>query len=131
VVESRFLGNRFSSQGEVGHIVDFSIFFLFFSYYPMVTSNIVLPKLISINLFYWSKHMQPIFITKDLWELVIDGYIMPFVDEFKSLSVDDKKYLKELINKDNEAISLIGSAIEESVFLRISFVDHPNRHRIS
>jgi hypothetical protein len=87
VVESRFLGNSFSSLGEVGHFVDFSIFFLSLSYYTMVTSNIVLPKLTSINLFYWRKHMQPIFITKDLWELVIDGYIISFVDEFKSLSV--------------------------------------------
>jgi hypothetical protein len=52
----------------------------------MATSNIVLPKLLGTNYFYWSKLMQPIFITKDLWELVIDGYAMPFVDEFKALS---------------------------------------------
>jgi len=47
---------------------------------------------------------------------------MPLVDEFKVLSVDDKKSLKELIKKDNEALSLIGSAVEESIFPRISVV---------
>jgi len=60
--------------------------------------------------------MQPIFITKDLWELVIDGYAMPSTNEFKALSDDDNKSLEELIKKDNEALSLIGSAIEESIF---------------
>jgi hypothetical protein len=89
----------------------------------MTTSHIVLPKLLGTNYFYWSKHMQPIFITKYLWELVINGYAMPFADEFKALSDDDKKSLKELIKKDNEALSLIGSAIEESIFLRISVLE--------
>ena len=56
--------------------------------------------------------MQPIFIIKDLSELVTSGCDMPFADEFKSLIVDDKKSLKELIKKDNEALSLIGSAVE-------------------
>ena len=56
--------------------------------------------------------MQPIFITKYLWELVTDGYTMPSLDEFKALSDDEKKSLKELIKKDNEALSLIGSALE-------------------
>ena len=64
--------------------------------------------------------MQPIFITKDLWELVIDGKTMPSPDEFKALSDDEKKSLKELIKKDNEALSLKGSALEESIFPRIS-----------
>ena len=64
--------------------------------------------------------MQPIFITKDLWELVTDGYTMPLPDEFKELSDDEKKDLKELIKKDNETLSLIGSAFEESIFPRIS-----------
>jgi hypothetical protein len=41
---------------------------------------------------------------------------MPYVDEFKALSGDDKKSLKELMKKDNEALSLIGSAIVESIF---------------
>jgi len=64
--------------------------------------------------------MQPIFITKDLWELVTDGYTMPSPDEFKALSDDEKKSLKELIKNDNEALSLIGNALEESIFPRTS-----------
>lgn len=44
---------------------------------------------------------------------------MPSRDEFKASSDDEKKSLKELIKKDNEALSLIGSALEESIFLRI------------
>ena len=64
--------------------------------------------------------MQPIFITKGLWEIVIDGYIMPSADEFKTLNDDDKKALKEIIKKDNESLSLIGSSIEESIFTRIN-----------
>jgi hypothetical protein len=67
--------------------------------------------------------MQPILITKDIWELVIDGYTMPSTNKFKSLSVDDKKFLKELIKKDNEALYPIGSAIEESIFMRINDVE--------
>ena len=63
--------------------------------------------------------MQPIFITKDLWELVIDGYTMPSNDEFKTLGDDGNKFLKEIIKKDNEALSLIGSVIEDSIFTRI------------
>lgn len=64
--------------------------------------------------------MQPIFITKDLWELVTDGYNMPSPNEFKASSDDEKKSLKELIKKDNEALSLKGNALEESIFPRIS-----------
>ena len=45
---------------------------------------------------------------------------MPSIDEFKALSAYDKKSLKELIKKDNEALSLIGSAIDESIFPRIN-----------
>jgi hypothetical protein len=86
----------------------------------MATSNIVLPKRVGTNYLYWSKRMQPIFITKDLWELVIDGYTMPSVDEFKTLSDDDKKLLKEIVKKYNEALSLIGGAVEESIFTRIN-----------
>jgi hypothetical protein len=67
--------------------------------------------------------MQPIFITKDLWELVIDGYTMPSTDEFKTLSDNDKKVLKKIIKKDNEALSLIGSAVEESIFTRINVAE--------
>ena len=66
---------------------------------------------------------QPIFITKDLCKLVIDGYVMPSNEEFKALNVDDKKSLKELIKKDNEVLSLIGSAVEESIFPRISVAE--------
>jgi hypothetical protein len=33
---------------------------------------------------------------------------------------DDKKYLKEIIKKDNQALSLIGSAVEEYIFTRIN-----------
>jgi hypothetical protein len=43
--------------------------------------------------------MQPIFRIKDLWEPVIDGYVMPSIDEFKKLSDNDKESLKELIKK--------------------------------
>jgi hypothetical protein len=78
----------------------------------MAKNNIVLPKRVGTNYLYWRKHMQPIFITKDLWELVIDGYTMPSTDEFKTLSDDDKKLLKEIVKKYNEALSLIGSTIE-------------------
>ena len=64
--------------------------------------------------------MQPIFITKDLWELVIDGYTMLSADEFKTLSDVYKKTLKKIIKKDNEALSLIGSVVEESIFTIIN-----------
>ena len=64
--------------------------------------------------------MQPIFITKDLWELVIDGYTMPSADEFKTLSDDDKKSLKEIIKKYYETLSIIGSVVEKSIFTRIN-----------
>lgn len=47
---------------------------------------------------------------------------MPSLDEFKALSDDDKKSLKELIKKYNEAISLISSVVQESIFLRTSGV---------
>jgi hypothetical protein len=80
----------------------------------------VLPKLVGTNYFYWRKHMQSIFITKDLWEIVINGYTMPSADEFKTLSDDDKKSLKEIIKKDNEALSLIRSIVQESIFTRIN-----------
>jgi hypothetical protein len=85
----------------------------------MATNNIVLPKRFGTNYFYWRKHMQPIFITKYLWEIVIDGYTMPFTEEFKTLSDNDNKCLREIIKKYNEALSLIGSSIEESIFTRI------------
>jgi hypothetical protein len=42
--------------------------------------------------------------------------------DFKALSDDEKKSLKELIKKDNEPLSLIRSTIEESIFLRINVV---------
>jgi hypothetical protein len=48
---------------------------------------------------------------------------MPCANKFKALSDDEKKSLKELINNDNEDLSLIGSAIEESIFLRINVVE--------
>jgi hypothetical protein len=48
---------------------------------------------------------------------------MPSIDEFKSLSDDDKKNSKELINKDNEALSLIGREVDESIFPRIIVVE--------
>ena len=64
--------------------------------------------------------MEPIFITKYLWEIIIDGYTMPSLDEFKALSDDEKKYLKEIIKEYNETLSLIGSTFEESIFPRIS-----------
>jgi 5'(3')-deoxyribonucleotidase len=89
----------------------------------MASSNIVLPKLVGTNYFYWRKRMQPIFITKDLWELVIDRYTMPYADKFKTLSDDDKKVLKEIIKKDNEALSLIGSTVEESIFTKINVAE--------
>ena len=43
-------------------------------------------------------------------------------EEFKAFNDDEKKSLKELIKKDNEALSLIGSAVEESIFPRIGVV---------
>jgi hypothetical protein len=64
--------------------------------------------------------MQPIFISKDLWELVIDGYVMPSDEEYKALDATKKQNLKELIKRDNEALSLLGSAVDESIFPRIS-----------
>jgi hypothetical protein len=48
----------------------------------MATNNIMFPKLLGTNYFYWNKHIQSIFITKDLWELVIDGNVMPYDEEF-------------------------------------------------
>jgi hypothetical protein len=108
VVEFRFFGTVIYRRAKWDTLCCFFIFF--------VTSNIVLPKLVGTNYFYWSKHMQPIFITKDLWELVIDGYVMPSTDEFKALSDDDKKSLKELIKKDNEALSLIGVQLKNLYF---------------
>ena len=68
------------------HILSISL-----SYSLMATNNIVLPKLLGTNYYYWRKCMQPIFTTKDLWELVIDGYTVPYDDEFETLSDDDKK----------------------------------------
>jgi hypothetical protein len=53
-------------------------------------------------------------------ELVIDGYVMPFDEEYKALNATEKKKLKELIKKDNEAIFLLGTAVDESIFPRIS-----------
>jgi len=47
---------------------------------------------------------------------------MPYPDELKALSDDENKSLKELIKKDNEVLSLIGSIVEESIFPRISGV---------
>ena len=41
-------------------------------------------------------------------------------NEFKALSDDENKSLKELIKKYNEALSLIGSTLEEYIFPRIS-----------
>lgn len=82
----------------------------------MATSTILLPKLVSTNYFYWGKCIQPVFITKDLWETVTDGYTMPSPNKFKALRDDGKKYLKELLKKDNEALSLIGSLVEEFIF---------------
>jgi hypothetical protein len=64
--------------------------------------------------------MQPIFISKDLWDIVTYGYEFPSDEDYKALDVVGKKYLKELIKKDNEALSLIGSAVDESIFPRIS-----------
>jgi uncharacterized protein YjgD (DUF1641 family) len=84
-----------------------------------MTSNIVLPKLTSINCFYWSKRMKPIFISKDLWEFIIDGYVMPSNEEYKALGATEKKNLKELIKKDNEALCLLGNTVDESIFPRI------------
>jgi hypothetical protein len=82
----------------------------------------VLPKHIGINYFYWSKRMQDIFITKDLWELVTKGYDYPSNEEYKALDTNGKLSLKELVEKDedNEALSLIGSAVDEPMFPRIN-----------
>ncbi len=41
---------------------------------------------------------------------------MCFPHKFKALRDNDRKSPKEIIKRDNEAISLIGSAIEESIF---------------
>jgi len=40
--------------------------------------------------------MQPIFIAKDLQELVTYRYTMPSLNEFKEISDNDKTYLKEI-----------------------------------
>jgi hypothetical protein len=64
--------------------------------------------------------MQPILITKDLWELVIEGYVFSYDEEYKALDVDGRKRLKELISKDNEALSLIGNSIDVLIFPRIN-----------
>jgi hypothetical protein len=86
----------------------------------MVTSNIVLLKFIDTNYLYWSKRVQPIFIIKYLWEFVTEGYGFPSDEEYKESDVNGKQTLKELIMKYNEALSLIGSAIDEYVFPRIN-----------
>jgi hypothetical protein len=67
--------------------------------------------------------MQPIFISKDLWDIVTDGYEFPSDEDYKALDVVGKQYLKELIKKDNEALSLIGSAIDESIIPIISAIE--------
>jgi hypothetical protein len=59
------------------------VFFL--AHFQWLQAILCFPKLTSINYFYWSKRMQPIFINKDLWEFVIDGYDMPFDEEYKAL----------------------------------------------
>jgi len=60
--------------------------------------------------------MQPIFISKDILELVIDGYDMPYDDEHQALDTNDKQKLKETIKKDNEALCLIGIVVDDSIF---------------
>jgi hypothetical protein len=101
----------------VGQLVLTWNLFLFSS---ITTSNIGLPKLTNINYFYWNKRMKPIFISKDLWELVINGYEFPFDENDKVLDAIGKQYLKELLKKDNEALSLIGSVVDGSIFPRNS-----------
>ena len=63
--------------------------------------------------------MQPIFITKDLQNLVTRIYGFPSNQEYKVLDDNEKQYLKEIIQKYNEALSLINSAFDEPTFSRI------------
>jgi hypothetical protein len=97
VVESGFFWDIGSHPGRSGilcvsfvYSLLFSLSFLFF----MASSNIVFPKLVGTNYFYWRKRKKPIFIPKYLCHLLIDGYTIPSVDQLKTLSDDDNKSLK-------------------------------------
>ena len=54
-------------------------------------------KMFGINDFYWSKRLQPRFISKDLWEPVNDGYNLPFDEVYKALDANAKCYILEYL----------------------------------
>ena len=88
----------------------------------MASSNITaLPKFNGKNYMQWKIMMKPILVSKDLYNFVEHGYVVPIaVDPIVGLTTTQQQTLHELVKKDNEAIIILHQAIEAHIFPRIS-----------
>ena len=86
--------------------------------------SVIVPKFDGSNYMNWSQRMRSLFIARDMWDLVLNGYTTHvLVDPIVGLTKKQHKKLKELENRDNETISLIFLALEEHFFTRVSDVE--------
>ena len=87
----------------------------------MGMGNIHLPMFNGKNYDYWSITMRALFVSKELWELVEDGFEEPAnEEEFEDLTQAERELLKSNKKKDSKALFLLYQAVHESVFSRIS-----------
>eukprot|EP01018_Ginkgo_biloba_P018299 Gb_24100 [translate_table: standard] len=88
----------------------------------MTTINgIMVPKFDGLNYINWSKRMLHILATRDVWSLVENGYEEPIpYDLVVGLTEKQQKEYKEIVRKYNEALSIIFSAMEDNVFIRVN-----------
>jgi len=82
------------------------------------SSSIPIPEFDGSDYGYWSIKIQTLLTGKDLWDVVEDGYVEPA--DWSSLSVDDKKAMKECRSKNSLALSHLQEALDRSIFPRIA-----------
>lgn len=87
----------------------------------MTINGILVPKFDGLNYINWNKRMKPVLSTRDVWNLVENGYDEPILANPKiRMTEKQEKDYKEAVRKDTEALSMIFLALEDNIFIKVN-----------
>ncbi|XP_019465377.1 PREDICTED: coiled-coil domain-containing protein 186-like [Lupinus angustifolius] len=81
------------------------------------SSSIPIPIFTGENYDFWNTKMTTFFRSQDLWDIVEEGFTTP--ENTSTLTVAQKKELKENVQKDAKALFILQQALAETIFPRI------------
>ncbi|KAK8936808.1 hypothetical protein KSP39_PZI011861 [Platanthera zijinensis] len=78
------------------------------------------PKLTKTNYGNWSIQMKVLLASKELWEVVEDGYEEPDAEAEAKLTNTQRTVLREARKKDKKALFTLYQGVDEATFEKIS-----------